>query len=72
MAYPVTVEWEEDGEGATVTCPEDLGRLLDRLASETDLPALVMINNEGGSLAIGVGAPVGTLNHVPPSRDPPT
>ena len=69
----MTVDWREHDEGATIACPDDLTRLLDRIASEShpDLPPLVMIGNEGGSLTIGVGAPVSTLNHVPPSGDPP-
>ena len=73
MAYPVTVEWREDSEPVAVTCSEDLSRLLDGLASgfESAQPSLVVIYNEGGALTVGVGASVSTLNHVPPSNDPP-
>jgi Immunity protein Imm1 len=73
VAYPVTVEWQQHSEPVAVACADDLSRLLDRIASESepDQPLLAMICNEGGSLAIGLGGPVGTLNHVPPSNDPP-
>ncbi len=73
MAYPVTVEWREHGEPVAVACSDDLSHLLDRIAleSEPDRPPLVIVTNEGGSLTIGVGAPVSTLNHVLPSNDPP-
>jgi hypothetical protein len=72
VAYPVAVDWQE-GERLTVSCYEDLARLLDRIALEadTDHPPLVVIENDGGSLFIGVGATVGTVSHVPPSGDPP-
>ncbi|MEJ7639149.1 MAG: Imm1 family immunity protein [Singulisphaera sp.] len=73
MAYPVTVDWQEDGDGVVVGSPEELSRLLDRIAAETEpsIPILVMVTNNGGSLAIGVGAPASTLNHTPTSGDPP-
>lgn len=73
VAYPVTVEWKEHSEPVAVACADDLSRLLDRIASESkpDWPRLAVISNEGGSLTIGLGGPVGTLNHVPPSNDPP-
>jgi hypothetical protein len=73
VAYPVTVEWQEHSEPVAVACPDDLSRLLDRIASESepDRPLFAIICNEGGSLTIGLRDLVGTLNHVPPSNDPP-
>lgn len=73
MSYPVTVEWQEHREPIVVACPADLSQLLDRIASEAEpnYPPLAMIGNEGGILCIGLGASVGTLNHIPPSNDPP-
>ena len=73
MAYPVRVNWQERGDGVVVDSPERLARLIDRIAAESDPshPPLVQIGNEGGELTIGLGAPVSTLNHVPPSGDPP-
>ena len=73
MAYPVTVNWREHGEAVVVDSPEQLSRLLDRIAAEADAatPPLVLIDNERGTLTIGIGAVVSTLNHVPPSGDPP-
>jgi Immunity protein Imm1 len=73
VAYPVTVEWQEHSKPVAVDCPDDLSRLLDHITSESepDRPALAIICNEGGSLTIGLSGPVGTLNHVLPSNDPP-
>jgi Immunity protein Imm1 len=73
MAYPVTVTWRENGRGVTVDSPDQLTQLLDAVAGESDpsRPPLVMIGNDGGVLTMGLGAPVSTLNHVPPSGEPP-
>lgn len=73
VAYPVNVEWEEHSAGIEVNCSDDLTRLLSRIETECDpdRPLLVMIENEGGTLSIGIGAAVSTLNHVPPKGDPP-
>lgn len=73
MAYPVNVAWRENGRGVTVDSPDQLARLLDAIAAESDpsRPPLVLIRNDGGVLTLGLGAAVGTLNHVPPSGDPP-
>jgi Immunity protein Imm1 len=73
MAYPVKVQWQKDGEGVVVGSREELSHLLDRITAEScpSHPPLVMISTEGGTITIGVGAPVSTLNHVPPSGDPP-
>jgi hypothetical protein len=73
VAYPVRVNWLVHGDEVVVDSPEQLARLLDRIAAESDPshPPLVEIGNQGGVLTVGLGAPVSTLNHVPPSGDPP-
>jgi hypothetical protein len=73
VEYPVSVVWLEHGDGVVVDSREQLARLLDRIAAESSRshPPLVQIGNEGGVLTIGLGAPVSTLNHVPPTGDPP-
>jgi len=73
MAYPVTVEWLEDGDVVTIDSAHHLSELLSRIKKESDpsKPVLVMLNNDGGQLTIGVGAEVSTLNHIPPSGNPP-
>jgi hypothetical protein len=73
VAYPVTVQWREDESGVVVNSPDQLSRLLDRIAIESDpaRPPLVLIGNEGGVLTIGLSGLVGTLNHVTPSGLPP-
>jgi Immunity protein Imm1 len=73
VAFPVKVVWQEHGDGIVVASSEELSRLLNRISAESDAsrPPLVMISNEGGTLTIGVGAPVSTLNQIPPSGDPP-
>lgn len=71
MAYPVSVEWHTGS--VAVACPKELADLFDRIAAQCDpnSPQLVIVENEGGALSIGIGGPVSTLNHVLPTSDPP-
>ncbi len=73
MAYPVMLEWLEQRKPVAVAGPAELIRHLDRIAwqSEPDHPNLAMIHNEGGTLTIGLGASVSTLNHIPLTEDSP-
>jgi hypothetical protein len=72
VAYSVTVHWQDD-EDAIINTTEELSVLLDRISREALPPyfPLVQISSTDGTLTVGVGAPVSTVNHVPPDGNPP-